>query len=350
MPDGSRSSLLTSAERCCAHSTPDTLEGLARAAGASVLEVAGACPPRLRWACRAAENRTARARGTLARVRRQLALEGSRSEAAGAIPVLGWPVAFDPAGLSLRLLRSIDFPVQQLVLVASGPAAHLQRLLRRAQELRADVRVVQSAQNLGCAGGWNEVIGAVPEAPWWLVASHDVAFPPGALSLIAARTEAALRRESRGGPLAPGLRSFAIRGQSFHAITLPAFVLTRRAVAAAGLFDENFWPAYAEDLDFLQRLRLAGGSRSGAASLQDRSVEIVHGPEGWTDGVHYSGIEQFAVEPLARAPRDDEGVQWYVGEQLRAANNYHLRPRSRAPDAAQPVEGAPGAETLPSIP
>lgn len=318
---------------CCAFSGAATLESLARQAAADaaseLLERRSPAQRRLR---EFAANRTRLARRSRDVARRRLAetsqedrRRAAKVPAEGRIPVLGWPVAFDPEGLTLRLLRSIDFPVGALVLVAMGSAPHLPRLVEEARLLRPDLRVVRVAENLGCAGGWNEVIHAAPEAPWWLVSSHDVAYPPGVLARVAAQTEAALAREALGRSYAPGLRTFAIRGQPVQAHTLPSFVLTRRAVAAAGLFDENFWPAYAEDDDYFQRLALVGGTTVGTELFLDLSIEIVHGPEDWADGVHYSGVEQFVASPQRSREADAErDARACFAAQLQAGNNYHL--------------------------
>ena len=95
--------------------------------------------------------------------------------------------------LILRLLRSLDFPVRRLLVVLNGarvagagpdgdpawlPAARL---------LRPNLELLRPKMNLGCAGSWNEVVRAVPEAPYWLLGSDDVAFPPGTLQAVAAK-------------------------------------------------------------------------------------------------------------------------------------------------------------------
>ncbi|CAE8681188.1 unnamed protein product [Polarella glacialis] len=237
-----------------------------------------------------------------------------------AIPVLGWSVAVDETNLTLRLIRSLDFPILRLVLVLNSDDPRLEPLVAEVQRLRPDLEVVRPGQNLGCAGGWNEVLHAAPEAPWWLIASHDVVFPPGMLERIARQTQAALMRGASGGRPAPGLRHFQVRGQPVSALTLPAFALTRRAVAAVGLFDENFWPAYAEDLDFTQRMRLAGGWRVGAGLLRDQTIQIIHGPEGWAEGQHYSGTE---VHMESTASLDTARGTTF-SNQLHSADNYHL--------------------------
>lgn len=242
---------------------------------------------------------------------------GSQMDDALAIPVLGFPVIFDPQAQTLRLLRSIDFPVRELIIVAMGDKKHkyMDILMARAQEIRPDARIIRVASNLGCAGAWNEILHTTPDAPWWLIGSNDVAYQPGMLERIASNTRRALKAEALGGPFAPGLRTFAIKGQPEEANTLPSFVLSRRAVAIVGLFDENFWPAYAEDNDYFNRIKLMGGAKVGVASFHDNTVEIIHGPEDWEDGRHYSGLND---GPIMTWEADD------IAQIMISSNNFRL--------------------------
>lgn len=311
-------------DECCLHTTGRTLEGFARIIGSAHLYYPLLCPPSLQWLCDFAVNRTARARRTrrftksLSHVRHVLSPDLDRS-----IPVLGWPVAYDPDGLSLRLLRALDYPVKNVILIATGEVPHLDRLVEAAVELRPDIKVFRIQMNLGCAGGWNEIIHVTPEAPWWLIASHDVVFPPGALASIAERTWDSLRREEDDGDAAPGLRSFSIRGQMEDANTLPSFTLTRQAVAQVGLFDENFFPGYAEDHEYLLRMRIINSSVVGLPVI-DRVIEIIHGPEEWSSGEHYSGLEQFLIKAGGSEDAAEIDFRQRLSSQLVAADNYNL--------------------------
>lgn len=102
------------------------------------------------------------------------------------IPVLGVATIFH-AGYLLRCFRSIDYPVQTLVLVHNGQDEEVSAAVQTLRAERPQLRVVSVPSNSGCAGGWNRVIAARTDAPWWLIVNDDIAFPPGALRNLAAR-------------------------------------------------------------------------------------------------------------------------------------------------------------------
>ncbi|CAE8590600.1 unnamed protein product [Polarella glacialis] len=372
---------------CCGHRYSLTFEGFWRSSNELRASTASnSCSvlgPEGQELCRWALSRTAVARHTR-RTAQRLQAEAAQSctgraerpkTSRGSIPVLGFPVAFDTKKLSLRALQSIDFPVDRLVLIASGNSTHLPQLVAAARRIRPDLEVVESlpSRNLGCAGGWNSVVATAPSAKWWLISSHDVAFPPGALARIAARMadeeEAdavlACKLLSSGKP-APDmenrplfLRSFGQLGAKIETKwflpkgdapgvqvkhnNLVAFVLTRAAVANAGLFDENYWPAYAEDWDYLERVFHFGGRWD-----VDFSIQLIHGPEmkqeplsetvAPSDAVQYSGTWSFAAPTVpsgsenvssrsssdGQVPKDPEPSteRATLLEQLQAAGNY----------------------------
>ena len=102
------------------------------------------------------------------------------------IPVLGIATIFHAEYL-LRCIRSIDFPVQTLVLVRNGEDADVAAAVETLKRERPQLSVVSVPDNSGCAGGWNRILAADLQAPWWLVVNDDIAFPPGALRNLAAR-------------------------------------------------------------------------------------------------------------------------------------------------------------------
>jgi hypothetical protein len=94
--------------------------------------------------------------------------------------------------------------------------------------------------NLGVAASWNQILRAFPEASFTLLANNDVVFGPGVLGQLCQRID---RRQSQFWPLLPGSAAFS------------AFALTAGAWDRIGLFSEDFYPAYCEDLDYRDRLR-----------------------------------------------------------------------------------------------
>lgn len=153
------------------------------------------------------------------------------------IPVLIVPV-LNRYDLLNALLESIDHPIDQVIVVDNGgqwagpatpkplPLGHTIRL----------------PHNLGVSGGWNLGLKASPLAPWWLIANSDLVFGRGDLAGL----EAAVDPTSNDHYFMLGMALFAI---------------TRHTLRDVGYFDENFHPAYDEDLDWHRRALLAGSKR-----------------------------------------------------------------------------------------
>jgi hypothetical protein len=175
-----------------------------------------------------------------------------RTSTPTAIPLLGVPVLNRP-DLLLRLLDSLDHPVETLAIVdnsiASGLAdtAALSRLLAQLEREPpsgiGQVRVARPFANQGVASSWNAILTAFPEAPFALLVNNDVVFAPGVLAQVIERVDPS---RPQFLPLLPAPQEFS------------AFAITPAAWDRVGLFDANFHPAYCEDLDFAERLRASG--------------------------------------------------------------------------------------------
>ncbi len=169
-----------------------------------------------------------------------------------AIPLLGVPILNRP-DLLLRLLDSLDHPVETLAIVdnsiASGlpDTASLSRLLAQLEREPpagiGRVRVARPFANQGVASSWNAILTAFPEAPFALLVNNDVVFAPGVLAQVIERVDPSLPQFL---PLLPAPQEFS------------AFAITPAAWDRVGLFDANFHPAYCEDLDYAERLRACG--------------------------------------------------------------------------------------------
>lgn len=185
--------------------------------------------------------------------------------AQGCLPLLGVPI-LNGAEHLLALLASLDRPVQTLAIVdQSGErddadALELRRALAQLEgeghPMVARVRVARPFGNLGVAAAWNLILRSFPEASLSLIVNHDIRFAPGVLAAALERIDT---DRPQFLPLLPGERAFS------------AFLLTALAWDAVGLFDERFYPAYCEDLDYRDRLlacpeldRLDGGFAHGA--------------------------------------------------------------------------------------
>jgi GT2 family glycosyltransferase len=152
------------------------------------------------------------------------------------IPVLGIPF-FNRPDLLLRCIASIDNPVKTLVLIENGgeplPEIPPNPMVERIS--------VCKHPNAGVAGAWNEVIMLYP-SPWWMLVNNDIQFTPGDL----AKMSAMAWHDCEEAGLILSNQSFSF------------FIITRRGVANAGLFDPMIHPAYYEDNDAAWRMNCAG--------------------------------------------------------------------------------------------
>lgn len=151
------------------------------------------------------------------------------------IPLIGVPT-LTRHDLCDRMLSSIDYPVQDLIVVDNKPDGWEPAK----PELVERLHHIRLPQNLGVAGSWNLIVKCSPFAPSWIIVNDDVVFQPGALETMAN----SLRSDA--------LQFFAVQPK------WAAFAIGEDVVKKVGLFSELFHPAYFEDNDF-ERRALAQG-------------------------------------------------------------------------------------------
>lgn len=132
------------------------------------------------------------------------------------------------------LFATIDYPIRHAVIIDNGDKFEAWP----DSPMVDKVSVIVLPSNLGVAASWNLGIKVTPFSPYWFIVNDDVTFPAGAIE------------------------KFAWHGEHFGAISLAktgspwcAFILGTDVVAAVGLFDEVFYPAYFEDTDYARRAR-----------------------------------------------------------------------------------------------
>lgn len=152
------------------------------------------------------------------------------------IPVLGF-LTYSKFDLADRLLASIDYPIEHLVIVDNSGKRQYEP---KKPDLVENLWLIQVPFGLGYGGGLNLIVKSTPFAKYWVLVNDDAEFAPGALQKIADKTD--------------------IEAINFLSI-MPkwsGFVLGEGAVLKAGLFDERFHPIYFEDNDYERRLEAAG--------------------------------------------------------------------------------------------
>lgn len=173
------------------------------------------------------------------------------------IPVLGFATVkrFD---LADRLLASIDYPVEHLVIVDNSGTKEWQPTKPDSVE---KMWVIQVPYGLGLVGAWNLIVKSTPYAPYWLLVNDDAWFQPGSLAQIAENADP-------------------------EALIMPdivpdwsCIVLGSSVVERVGLYDERFYPLYFDDNDYERRIRHFGVpiKRIGAKIGHDNSSTLHSG-------------------------------------------------------------------------
>jgi len=152
------------------------------------------------------------------------------------IPVLGCATLsrFD---LASRLLDSIDYPVEHLVIVNNSGT---QSWEPNKPDLVKNIWHIEVPYGLGLVGAWNLIVKSTPHAPYWLLVNDDAWFESGALEKIAESAD-------------PETLSFLDITPTWSAI-----LLGEKVVADVGLYDERLYPLYFDDNDYQRRIENAG--------------------------------------------------------------------------------------------
>ena len=153
------------------------------------------------------------------------------------IPVLGFATVsrFD---LAQRLLDSIDYPVENLVIVDNSGKREFEPLVN--PFLVKNLWVLQLPHGLGANGAWNLIIKSTPFAPYWVIPNDDSWFEPGALQTIAEQVDTEAFNFVKVNP------------------SWSCVVPSEGSVRRAGLWDEAFHPIYFDDDDYEWRMKELG--------------------------------------------------------------------------------------------
>lgn len=152
------------------------------------------------------------------------------------IPVLGFCTLkrFD---LAERLLRSIDYPVEHLVIVDNSGTCSWNPVK---PDFVVNMWVIRVPFGLGLVGAWNLIVKSTPYAPYWVLVNDDAWFEPEQMKKIPEQVDTQALNFLDIVPQWSGV------------------VLGEGMVEKVGLYDENFYPLYFDDNDLERRVDLAG--------------------------------------------------------------------------------------------
>ena len=148
------------------------------------------------------------------------------------IPVLGFATLkrFD---LADRLLRSIDYPVDHLVIVDNSGLASWDPIKPDSVK---HMWVIRVPFGLGLVGAWNLIVKSTPYAPYWVLINDDAWFAPGSLQKIE-----------------EGVDTNALNFVEIDT-AWSCVVFGEGMVEKVGLYDERFYPLYFDDNDLERRV------------------------------------------------------------------------------------------------
>jgi hypothetical protein len=175
-----------------------------------------------------------------------------------------------------RLLESIDFPVREVMIINNNGKGELDSELDRLASVKypnvGKVRIFHMPMNLGVAASWNLMIKSYMMDPCWIIVNDDVAFGPGFLQ--------EMHSIIHGDP-----SIHVIHGHhgDFNVGSFDLFLIRDHTIQEFGLFDENLYPAYNEDTDYIMRCligkarRVCGMQSNYMHGDGDKTQYAIHG-------------------------------------------------------------------------
>lgn len=161
------------------------------------------------------------------------------------IPVIGTAVVNNTYWVT-RLLMSIDYPVDEFVIINNNGRGQIDEELNRLSQIShkfvKNIKVTHLPANIGVSGAWNLIIKCYLMSPYWIIVNDDVAFSPGFLNEMVTIAES----DPEVGIIHGNSGDFGVG--SWDLFLIRDFIINE-----FGLFDENLYPAYCEDADYLMR-------------------------------------------------------------------------------------------------
>lgn len=147
-----------------------------------------------------------------------------------------------------RLLFSVDYPVDNFFIINNNGRGQLDEELEQISKIKhkfiKKIQITNLPANLGVPGAWNLGIKCFLNSPFWIICNDDIAFSSGFLEEM---VTSAIKDPEVG--IVHG------RQGDYETGNFDNFLIKDWVIQEYGLFDENFYPAYCEDADYLMRIR-----------------------------------------------------------------------------------------------
>lgn len=214
------------------------------------------------------------------------------------IPVIGTAIVNGFNWLE-RLIDSVDFPVDTFVIFNNNGRGELTKKLDELSNIDHkyinNIVICHLPSNIGVSGAWNLIIKSYMNSPYWVIASHDIAFTEGLLEELfnKAKDDSIGMIHGNGG--------------DFNHGTYDLFLIRDFVIQKLGLFDENFYPAYCEDADYIMRITRWNWNNPDNRIKTITSLETpyYHGSALTTDKDYYNeGAQTKKIDPILNEKLD----------------------------------------------
>ena len=187
------------------------------------------------------------------------------------IPVMGLPI-LNQTYLLTKMLDSVDHDIDRLYIIDNGGIIQPEMV----RGYRANnVHIADPGFNMGVGPAWNLIIRANIQAPYWLITCNDIVFSPGCLARLAEDMDA------HAG--IPHLSRIIMDNERHWGNHFGAFAINAEAIDSVGWFDENIYPIYYEDTDWLWR-----ASKVDGFTLTDIDSNTHHDGNASWKGIPYN--------------------------------------------------------------
>lgn len=273
---------------------------------------------------------------------------------------------------TLTMLSQIAISVQQFCTFADAIQGS-EGFHKKTDACRNELVLLRFSTNLGCSTGVNNPLFTHPTAPHWLIANYDIAYPSGVLNAMGKELK---KTREKYPDLAVHTYGY-IYGRGKIENPWSNFVMTSCAVASAGVWDENIFPAYYEDDDYRDRIRYINGIWKDVVGdpdryenvpqqlmmdshliryQTDRNVSVAHGPlsaQTYLSGTHETmkkvqdaeddekNLNAFQklwlwIRPDSKKPPDPlhyESERWSLAKEVSNAEGFFRCKHGALPDA-----------------
>jgi len=162
------------------------------------------------------------------------------------IPVIGTAVVNNPYWVK-KLYMSIDYPVDNFLIINNNGRGEIDDELDILKEINHEyvknIKICHLPSNIGCGGAWNLIIKCHMHSSYWIIVNDDVSFDTGCLEEM----HTTITNDPDIGIIHGNVGDHSVGSWDL-------FLISDHTVQNFGLFDENLYPAYCEDADYLMRV------------------------------------------------------------------------------------------------